>query len=112
VDVRSSDSRLQGARRERLGLHRSDRDAWVWCAAEGTDIKKLVAQIFGEEEKPTEADIGAGKPADPQASAVAKEIAAPILRPTSHCPKARRNPIRKTHQERAQVPKQSCAARQ
>ena len=44
---------------------------------EGTDIKKLVAQIFGEEEKPTEANIGAGKPADPQTPLVTKEIAAP-----------------------------------
>ena len=47
---------------------------------EGTDITKLVGQIFGDEEKPTEADIGAGKPADPQASPVAKEIAAPDSR--------------------------------
>jgi hypothetical protein len=44
---------------------------------EGTDITKLVAQIFGDEEKPTDANIGAGKPADSQAPNIAKEIAAP-----------------------------------
>jgi hypothetical protein len=44
---------------------------------EGTDITKLVAQIFGDEEKPTDADIGAGKPAPPQAPDIAKEISAP-----------------------------------
>ncbi len=44
---------------------------------EGTDITKLVAQIFGDEEKPTDADVGAGQPADPQPPQIAKEIAAP-----------------------------------
>jgi hypothetical protein len=44
---------------------------------EGYDIKKLVAQIFGESEKPLEADIAVSKPADPQAQHIAKEIAAP-----------------------------------
>ena len=34
----------------------------------GTDIKKMVAQIFGDGEKPTDADVGAGQPADPQAT--------------------------------------------
>ena len=44
---------------------------------DGTDIKKLLAQIFGEEEKPADADIGAGNPTDPQAPHIANEIAAP-----------------------------------
>jgi hypothetical protein len=44
---------------------------------EGYDVKKLVAQIFGESEKPLEADIAASKPADPQAQHIAKETAAP-----------------------------------
>jgi hypothetical protein len=42
----------------------------------GYDVKKLVAQIFGDE-KPTDADIDAGQPVDPQAPQIAKEIAAP-----------------------------------
>jgi len=44
---------------------------------EGTDITKLVGQIFGDEEKPTDADVGAGQPADPQPPQIAKEITAP-----------------------------------
>ena len=43
----------------------------------GYDVKKLVAQIFGDGEKPTDPGAAGNKPSDPQASHIAEEIAAP-----------------------------------
>jgi hypothetical protein len=42
----------------------------------GYDVKKLIAQIFGEHDKPAEDGATGGKPADPQASGAVEEIAA------------------------------------
>src|SRR6266852_2535213 len=43
----------------------------------GTDIKKMLAQIFGEGEKPAAAEAAAEKPAAPEAPDIAEQIAAP-----------------------------------
>jgi hypothetical protein len=51
----------------------------------GYDVKKLVAQIFGDGEKPTDPDATADEPTDPQASHIAEEIAAPVS-PTEAAP--------------------------
>jgi len=43
----------------------------------GYDVKKLVAQIFGDGEKPTDPAAAAREPADAQASHIAEEIVTP-----------------------------------
>ena len=52
----------------------------------GPISRRLVAQIFGDEEKPTDADVGAGQPADPQPPQIAKEITAPNSQADSRIP--------------------------
>ena len=44
---------------------------------EGTDIKKMLAQIFGDSEKPATTDAAAEKPATPEAPDIAEQIAPP-----------------------------------
>ena len=43
----------------------------------GYDVKKLLAQIFGDGEKPADPAAAADEPTDPQPSLIAEEIAAP-----------------------------------
>jgi hypothetical protein len=67
---------------------------------EGYDIKKLVAQIFGEEEEeePLEPDIAVSRPADPQPPHVAEEIAPPdtLTEAEAALPKGKPDPAPQT----------------
>jgi hypothetical protein len=49
----------------------------------GTDVKKLVAQIFGEDEKPADAGAGSEMPAPSPATEIASEIEPQETRPSA-----------------------------
>ncbi len=90
------DPRLQGARRERLGLHRSDRDAGVRRAAAGHRHQEDGGADLRRREKPTEPDV-ANEPAASEAPDIAGKSEPPPRQRSKwpRPPKSMQNPARR-----------------